>query len=70
MCEGNSRGQEDFGLSGWVWQTQGTLAVFDESRKSSAVCLPILDMCIYIHMSNVCVYTHARYGHYAVRRDP
>ena len=70
MCEGKPRSQEDFGLSGWVWQTQGTLAVLKESLKSSAVCLPVLDMCVYIHMSNVCVYTHARYGQYAVRRDP
>ena len=70
MCEGKPRGQEDFGLSGWAWQTQGTLAVFEETLKSSAVCLPVLGMCVYIRISNVCVCTRAQYGQYAVRRDP
>ena len=70
MCEGKPQGQEDFGLPGWVWRTQGTLAAFEETLKSSAVCLPVRDICVYIHMSNVCFYTHARYGQYAVRHDP
>ena len=29
LCEGKPRGQEDFGLSGWVRQTEGTLAVLN-----------------------------------------
>ena len=70
MCEGKPRGQEDFGLPGWVSQTQGTVAVFEETLKSSAVCLPVLDMCVYIIICNVCVCTHAQYGQYAMRRDP